>query len=67
LNYPETADHKKEHAGFIDKVIDFQKGFEEGRIMMSMEIMNFLRDWLVSHIQGTDQKYIPFFHKNGIK
>jgi len=67
FNYPETASHKKEHENFVAKVSDFKKGFDDGRILLSMDIMNFLKDWLVKHIQGTDQKYSDFFNKNGLK
>ncbi len=67
LNYPETATHKKEHKELAKKVADFEQGFEEGRIHLSMEIMVFLKDWLVEHIQGTDKKYSSFFNEKGLK
>ena len=67
FNYPDTAAHKKEHNDFVAKVSDFQKGFDRGQIMLSMDVMNFLKDWLVNHIQGTDQKYSEYFNKHGLK
>ena len=67
FNYPETAEHKKIHKEFVDKVSNFKRDFENGKIMLSMEIMKFLMDWLSSHIKGTDKKYTSFLNKNGIK
>ena len=67
LRYSETAEHKKEHKDFVKQVTDFKKGFDEGRLMVSLEIMKFLQDWLVKHIKGTDKKYSKFFNDNNIK
>ncbi len=67
FNYSNAFAHKKEHAAFIEKVKDVKKGFEEGRILLSLDIMNFLKDWLKNHIQGTDKKYTAHFNKNGLK
>ncbi len=67
FNYSSALDHKKEHTAFVEKVKDVQKGFEEGRLLLSLDIMNFLKDWLKNHIQGTDKKYTAHFNENGLK
>lgn len=67
FNYPGATAHKKEHNDFVKKVKEFQQGFDEGRILLSMDVMNFLQDWLVTHIQGSDKKFGPFFNDNGLK
>ncbi len=66
FGYPETEQHKKEHKEFVQQVVDFQKGFESGKILLSMKIMKFLKDWLVNHIMGTDHKYVEFFNEHGL-
>jgi hemerythrin len=58
--YPNTEAHKKQHRDFVDKVTDFQEGFAEGRLMLSLDVMDFLSDWLVKHIQGVDKTYEPY-------
>jgi hemerythrin len=65
--YPETAAHKKEHADFVKKVGDFQNKFNGGVAGLTLEVMQFLKDWLVKHIQGTDKKYSAFFNAKGLK
>lgn len=55
--YPMLDSHKKEHIAFVNKVLDFQKNFESGKTLLSIDIMNFLKDWLKNHIVGTDKKY----------
>jgi len=66
FGYEETEEHKEEHKKFIQQIADFQKGFEEGKIPMTMDIITFLEGWLFSHIMGTDQNYSEFFKENGI-
>lgn len=34
---------------------------------LSLEVMNFLKNWLITHIQGTDKKHVPHLHQKGVK
>ena len=65
-SYPDYKSHKEEHDQFIAKIEDFYKGYNSGKLMLTMEVMNFLKKWLVSHISKTDQKYGPFLNKHGV-
>jgi hemerythrin len=65
--YLETSMHMYEHKKFVQKVLEFEKGFKEGKLMLSIEVRDFLRDWLVKHIMGTDKKYGPFLNSKGVK
>ena len=60
IKYPDAAAHKKEHAAFVQKVTEFKKEFDAGRVTVSVNILQFLSKWLQSHIKGTDQKYSSF-------
>jgi hemerythrin len=67
LGYQEFASHKREHDGLTQQVMDVQTKFHQDlTASLSMEVMNFLKNWLVKHIQGTDRKYTAFFQANGI-
>lgn len=59
-DYPDCATHMAQHEAFVSRVTDFQQGFAEGRLMLSLDVMDFLAEWLVEHIQGTDMSYAPF-------
>ena len=67
FRYPERSSHKKEHAEFVNKVAGFQKGFQEGKIALSIEVVNFLAQWLKTHIGVSDKAYAPFFTEHGLK
>ena len=65
--YPAAASHKLEHNNFVKKVSEFKNSFDSGRLALTIEVINFLKDWLKNHIQGTDKKYGPFFNEKGLK
>jgi hemerythrin-like metal-binding protein len=67
FNFPGTFMQKQEHKKFIDKTRELQKGLAEGKLMLSMETMNFLKDWLQKHIMGMDKHYSKYFNDNGMK
>lgn len=60
LAFPEYEMHKKQHDLFIDKAESFHGKLKEGKMILSLEVTNFLKDWLVNHIKGSDQKYARF-------
>ncbi len=69
FDYPETDDHKKEHKFFVQELMKFTRGFYEGgtEFLLSADIVAFLVNWLVNHIQTTDKKYSFFFKEKGLK
>ena len=66
FNYPETIEHKQEHKEFREKVLDFERNFKNGEILLSTEILRYLKEWLVTHLEGTDKKYVPFLIEKGV-
>jgi len=56
-NYPDFESHKRVHDRFVDKVLGIQEDIEKGKANLSIEIIDFLKDWLIKHIMGTDKKY----------
>ena len=64
--YSDASAHKLEHAVFVKKISEFRDEFEHGRLGLSLEIMKFLKDWLLKHIKGTDMKYVPFLTGKGM-
>jgi len=41
--------------------------YERGEIMLSVDLLNFLRDWLSTHILKEDHEYGPWMNQNGIQ
>jgi hemerythrin len=66
-NYPETFFHQKEHEKLTNDVVKYYNEFTAGKATISIEIMNFLKNWLQNHIMGTDKKYSSYLKAKGVK
>jgi len=66
VGYEELSLHKQEHGMFVDKAAGYLKEFIAGKPVVSIDLLEFLRDWLIGHIQGTDKKYSPLMKEKGI-
>ncbi|WP_243360922.1 bacteriohemerythrin [Fundidesulfovibrio terrae] len=67
FKFTETTQHKKAHEHLKAQVVDYIGKFKAGQAGMSMDIMNFLKDWLVDHICKTDKRYVKTFLDNGLE
>jgi len=66
-DYPDSTEHHKEHDAMIAKALIAQANFRVGSSeMLTIEMMNFLSDWLTEHIQGSDRLYGPYLNSHGI-
>jgi len=61
-NYPGLAAHRKEHDEFVSRLQEIQRNFNDGH-EMGKNILDFLVDWLVCHIKGTDLGYSRFIQQ----
>ncbi|MBP2029207.1 hemerythrin-like metal-binding protein [Methanohalophilus levihalophilus] len=66
FGFEESARHKHEHKKFVNQVSKFKQEFDDGTANLSIDLMNFLKNWLVEHIKGSDQRYIQCFNENGL-
>jgi hemerythrin-like metal-binding protein len=61
--YPESATHKSQHVELTKTVLDFARKFKGGQPVNAPEVMNFLKDWLRSHIGGSDRRLGQWLQK----
>lgn len=67
-DYPfnQLLKHKQEHRDLIAKIKDLFEKAKSGSAVVSYEMLNFLRDWLMIHIAESDKRYGPFLNSKGI-
>jgi len=64
--YPKLAEHRAEHEALTRKVLQFQSDFQQGKAMMSVQLLEFLKSWLEKHIKGSDQAYSPYLRSKAV-
>lgn len=67
FGYKDTPAHLEQHRKFVDKIKKFADEFEDGDSTVSLDIINFLKDWLINHILKIDTRYVQFFKDHGIR
>jgi len=67
FDYPESQHHKEEHHVFTIRTTAYLNRVINGDYQVAGEILEYLQQWLVRHIQVTDKKYIDCFNRNGLK
>lgn len=66
FNYEFKDDHKKKHQELKQKAFNFRERFDKEGPDIIPDFMDFLSDWLVTHLETEDQKYVKCFHDNGL-
>jgi len=61
--YPDSPEHFKEHEKLTKEVIDFAENFKQGNAIITLPVLNFLKDWLNNHILETDRTLGKFLTK----
>lgn len=55
--YPEAAEHIAEHQKLVEQVVAFKTKLLAKEATITMELVKFLKNWLIGHILGSDKKY----------
>jgi len=54
-DYPGVLAHSSEHERLLDQIRELRRSVQDGRTVVSMNEIYFLKDWLLSHFQGPDR------------
>ncbi len=64
--YTEADLHKKQHQDLVSQVAAIQNKYNSGEKVLTLDVMNFLRDWLHDHIVGSDKLFGPYLNSKGL-
>jgi len=64
--YPGYRKHKDEHDLFAFKTGYFHYLIQEGKAVLSVEVLRFMVEWLEKHLNGTDKLCTPFLAEKGV-
>ena len=62
-DYPDANRHIQIHEQFKAKVMEFRDAVSDGKANVDMEVLDFLKNWLIEHIQGMDVAFAPYLAK----
>jgi hemerythrin-like metal-binding protein len=65
-HYPDLIHHQAEHDKLTAEVVKLVQDMEVSKAPVSMKLLDFLRDWLQTHILGMDKKYTVYLQAAGI-
>jgi len=56
----ELEKQREEHAVFMATMVELRKKYSMGHMVSAIDIMNFLKSWLIDHIMYEDKKYSDY-------
>lgn len=60
--YPGLDAHLAQHAHFRDHIVSARRSLDSG-IVPSLDLLNYLTDWLATHIQTVDRAYATYLEE----
>jgi hemerythrin-like metal-binding domain len=65
--YPGAAQHKAQHQRLTQQVMDFVSSSRDNNAHLSMDVLKFLKQWLLDHIEKNDKAYSDYLIKHGVQ
>jgi hemerythrin len=66
-DYPDFEAHKLQHEKMFNTVQEVLEGYETDHDTAMSNAAEFLKDWLINHINGTDKEYSSYLIGRGVK
>ena len=63
---PNQEQHRQDHQRMVNKLNELEARHRKGEAAISLETLNFLRNWLKSHICGVDRAMAPYLRAKGL-
>ena len=65
-HYPGLDIHKRQHQELMGQVEALQQKLDRENAAISFELLHFLKNWLVQHINDSDKRFGAHFRKAGL-
>jgi hemerythrin-like metal-binding protein len=65
--YPGLAEHRAIHQALLAKAAEFLVRHDEGDMTAYVELLYFVRDWFLDHLEREDKKYTVWMNEHGVQ
>ena len=65
--YPDAEAHRLEHLNTSAWLAEIRRKYDEGISGISLETVDYLKDWFFDHILGSDRRYSTWLREAGIR
>lgn len=66
FNYKGTSSHINAHNKFNKEIEKFIKKIDNNEMEIAFELIDFLEDWFLDHLNDMDKKYVKCFKEHGL-
>jgi hemerythrin len=66
-NYPDYANHKKEHIMLVAELVQYIRELEKRVVAMDAMTQSNLKNWLIAHIVIADKAFASYYHTNNTR
>ena len=66
FQYEKAVEHAAQHHIYAEKINELHDRYLNGETDMENEIINFLDEWILNHINIADKQYTKCFHEHGL-
>ena len=64
--FPGLAGHRAEHQHLLAQLLESARRLQHGEAVNRGDVLLFLHDWFVDHVEGLDQQYGPWLRDHGV-
>jgi hemerythrin-like metal-binding protein len=64
--FPGLAGHRAEHQRLMAQLQKSVRRLQRGEAVQTSDLLCFLHDWFIDHVEGLDQQYGPWLNKHGV-
>lgn len=67
FSYEGAVPHIAEHKNFIKRLTEIQTKMSEDKMKTALDLIDFMENWMVHHIDIMDKGYVECFREHGLK
>lgn len=65
--FPGIMAHKAEHTKFLKAISSFAGMLQAGKLMVSVETINYFKEWINEHISVSDKNYCMYLNTGAVR